>query len=190
MLDRPGVPPADALRDTTERWIEAFDAALAGRSADQLSALFVADSHWRNLFGISWHFATFSGHATVVAELLARSADVRATNFRIDHAALAPRNAMVGGRDVIEAIFTFDTVNGPGYGAVRLSRQPDGTAKAWTFSTSLDFDSICEARAGGAPESTIRDFAGPDWLEARQAEGEAHLRLCRGDGDDDHLKHA
>jgi hypothetical protein len=49
---------------------------------------------------------------------------------------------VVGGRDVIEAIFTFDTVNGPGYGAVRLLRQPDGTAKAWTISTSLDFDSI------------------------------------------------
>ena len=29
MLDRPGVPPADAPRDTTERCVEAFDAALA-----------------------------------------------------------------------------------------------------------------------------------------------------------------
>ena len=87
-------------------------------------------------------------------------------------AALAPRNAVVGGRDVVEAIFAFDTVNGPGYGAVRLLRQPDGLAKAWTISTSLDFDSICEARASGSPaESTTRDFAGPDWLEARQAEG-------------------
>ena len=142
MLDRPGVPLAEALRETTERWIEAFGAALARRSAAELSALFVADSHWRNLFGISWYFATFSGNATVVAELLARGAEARAANFRIDHAALAPRNGVVGGRDVIEAIFTFDTVNGPGYGAVRLLRQPDGTAKAWTISTSLDFDSI------------------------------------------------
>ena len=171
MLDRPGAPLADALRETTERWIEAFSAALAGRSAAELSALFVADSHWRNLFGLSWHFATFSGNATVVAELLARGTEVRAGNFRIDHGALAPRNAVVGGRDVIEAIFAFDTDNGPGYGAIRLLRQPDGAAQAWTISTSLDFDSICEARAGGSPaESTTRDFAGPDWLEARQAE--------------------
>ena len=35
----------------------------------------MADSHWRNLFGISWYFATFSGNATVVAELLARAAE-------------------------------------------------------------------------------------------------------------------
>src|SRR6185503_4826212 len=162
MLDRPGAPLADTLRETTERWIEAFGAALAGRSAGELSALFVADSHWRNLFGISWHFATFSGNATVVTELLARVAEVRAGNFGIDHGALAPRHAVVGGRDVVEAIFTFDTVNGAGYGAIRLLRQPDGLAKAWTISTSLDFDSICEARAGGSPaQSTTRD---PDVL--------------------------
>ena len=68
-------------------------------------------------------------------------------------AALAPRHAVVGGRDVVEAIFAFDTVNGPGYGAMRLLRQPDGLAKAWTISTSLDFDSICEARAGGSPRN-------------------------------------
>jgi putative flavoprotein involved in K+ transport len=74
MLDRPGVPLAEALRESTERWIEAFGAALARRSAAELSALFVADSHWRNLFGISWYFATFRGNATVVAELLARGA--------------------------------------------------------------------------------------------------------------------
>ena len=42
------------------------NAALAGGQAAALSELFVADSHWRNLFGISWYFATFSGNATVV----------------------------------------------------------------------------------------------------------------------------
>src|SRR6185503_16650413 len=107
MLDRPGALLADTLRETTERWIEASSVALAGRSAAGLSDLFVADSHWRNLFGISWHFATFSGNATVVAELLARVPEAGARNFRIDQAALAPRNDVVGGRDVVEAIFAF-----------------------------------------------------------------------------------
>ena len=108
-LRKPGLPRS------TRRW--------QARSAAELSQLFVADSHWRNLFGLSWHFATFSGNATVVAELLARSAEAGARGFRIDTARLAPREGVVGGRDVVEAIFAFETVNGPGYGAVRLLRE-------------------------------------------------------------------
>ena len=147
-----------------------FGAALAGGSASELAELFAADSHWRNLFGISWRFATFSGKTTVVSELLARAGEVGAGQFRIDSAALAPRSAVVAGREVIEAIFAFDTANGPGYGALRLLPQPDGDVKAWTISTSLDFDAICAARAAPAEaESHKRDFAGPDWLEERQA---------------------
>ena len=126
MLDRPGLLPEESYRETTEAWLAAFDAALSRRSAAELSQLFVADSHWRNLFGISWHFATFSGQRTVVSELLARSAEVGAGRFRIDVGRLAPRAAVVAGRDVVEAIFAFETVNGPGYGAVRLLREADG----------------------------------------------------------------
>ncbi len=73
MLDRPGLPPEESHRETTEAWLAAFRTALERRSAAELSWLFVADSHWRNLFGLSWHFATFSGQRTVAAELLARS---------------------------------------------------------------------------------------------------------------------
>jgi len=49
MLDRPGVLREENHRETTEAWLAAFDAALANRSAAELSQLFVADSHWRNL---------------------------------------------------------------------------------------------------------------------------------------------
>ena len=88
--------------------------------------------------------------------------------FRIDTARLAPRGAKVGGRDVFEAIFAFETVNGPGYGAVRLLREAEGAVRAWTISTSLDFDAVCAARKAAAATSHVRDFAGPDWLEQRQ----------------------
>ena len=112
----------------------------------------------------------FSGQTRVVAELLERAAEAGAHGFRIDAARLAPRAGVVGGRDVVEAIFGFETVNGPGYGAVRLLREADGVARAWTISTSLDFDGICAAReAAAAATSHVRDFAGPDWLEQRQA---------------------
>lgn len=174
MLDRPGPSAEQAACETTERWVEALNAALAGGQAAALSKLFESDSHWRNLFGISWYFATFSGNAVVVEQLLARATEVRAGGFRVDTAALAPHHAVVAGRDVIEAVFAFETANGPGYGAVRLVRQPDGetkasTFKAWTFSTSLDFDAICAARARASAGSHTRDFAAPDWLEQRQA---------------------
>jgi putative flavoprotein involved in K+ transport len=168
MLDRPGAPPDESYREITEAWIAAFRTALERRSAAELSWLFVADSHWRNLFGLSWQFATFSGQRTIAAELLTRSVWVRAQGFLIDTARLAPRSAMVGGREVLEAIFAFETVNGPGYGALRLLREDDGVARAWTISTALDFDAICAARAAAVATSHIRDFAGPDWLEQRQ----------------------
>jgi putative flavoprotein involved in K+ transport len=169
MLDRPGLPPDESYREITEAWLAAFRTALERRSAAELSWLFVADSHWRNLFGLSWQFATFSGQTRVAAELVARSVWARAHGFRIDTARLLPRQAVVGGREVLEAIFAFETVNGPGYGAVRLLREADGVARAWTISTSLDFDAICAAREAAAATSHIRDFAGPDWLEQRQA---------------------
>ena len=39
------------------------------------------------------------------------------------------------------------------------------------MSTAPDFDRICEARSGTtAAVSSMRDFAGPDWFEQRQAE--------------------
>ena len=126
-----------------------------------MSQLFAADSHWRNLFGLSWHFATFSGNATVVAELLARSAEAGARHFRIDTARLAPRGAIVGGRDVVEAIFAFETVNGPGYGAVRLLREADGAVRAWTISTSLDFDALCAARDAARADIPRQGFCRP-----------------------------
>ena len=141
MLDRLS-PSAEELATA---WIGAFDAALGSRSEIGLYELFVADSHWRNLLGISWHFATFSGNRVIARELLQRAASAGATGFRIDTAALAPRQAMVAGREVIEAVISFDTANGPGIGALRLLPAPSGRAAAWTISTLLDFDRICAA---------------------------------------------
>jgi cation diffusion facilitator CzcD-associated flavoprotein CzcO len=171
MLDRLAPPAEETAREILEEWLAAFGAALAQRDERALAELFVPDGHWRNLFGLSWLFATFSGHEHVARELIARAGEVHAKDFRVDTARLPPRVSVFAGREVIEAIFIFDTADGPGYGALRLLPS-GGAAKAWTISTSLDFDSICAARAEhAAPESQMRDFAAPDWLEQRQASG-------------------
>jgi hypothetical protein len=113
MLDRLN-PSAE---DTAKEWVGAFDAALAGGSEIALSELFVSDSHWRNLLGISWQFATFSGRRTLAREMLQRAATAGASGFRIDTTALTPRHVVVAGREIIEAVISFDTAEGPGIGA-------------------------------------------------------------------------
>ncbi|MDI1264523.1 MAG: NAD(P)/FAD-dependent oxidoreductase [bacterium] len=168
MLDRPGPLPEQTLRETTEAWLNLFAGALAKQSSDELAKCFVADCHWRNLFGISWLFATSSGNASVTRDLLARATEFHARNFRLDLARLTPRAGVAGGRDVIEAIFAFESDNGPGYGSLRLLRDADGAMRAWTISTSLDFDAICDISDAATLTSHVRDFAGPDWLEERQ----------------------
>jgi cation diffusion facilitator CzcD-associated flavoprotein CzcO len=157
--------------ETADRWVRAFDRALASGDDKALAALFLPESHWRNLFGVSWQLATFSGNEILCHELSRRAAEVGASGFRLDTAALAPRRAMVAGREVIEAIISFDTTNGPGIGAIRLICPPHAAPAAWTISTSLDFNRICDIRSkNDAPVSHARDFANADWFDERQAE--------------------
>jgi hypothetical protein len=54
MRDRLAESAEDAAREIAERWVIAFDAALARGNARAWAELFVPDSHWRNLFGLSW----------------------------------------------------------------------------------------------------------------------------------------
>jgi putative flavoprotein involved in K+ transport len=124
---------APSAEDTATQWVRAFDSALRDGDGKVLAKLFLPDSHWRNLLGLSWQFATASGNETLCKELRQRASEVRATGFRLDTAALAPRRAVVAGRDVIEAIIGFDTIHGPGIGAIRLIHQTHAAPVAWTM---------------------------------------------------------
>ena len=167
MLER--LPPS--AEEAVNQWIGAFNRALAGRDADALGELFLLDSHWRNIFGISWQLATFSGREPLCKALSRRADDVHAVDFRADPSALAPRRAVVAGHEVVEAVISFQTINGPGIGSLRLICSPGAPPQAWTMSTAPDFDRICDARSRKAASvSLMRDFAGPDWLEQRRAE--------------------
>ena len=160
-------PSAEA---TAKQWVRAFGLALATGDNKVLAKLFLPDSHWRNLFGISWQLATSSGNENLCSELSHRASEVRATEFRVNTAALAPRHAVLAGREVIEAIICFDTINGPGIGAIRLIDQPHASPVAWTISTALDFNEICDARSKDTAKSHARNLGVGDWLDERQAE--------------------
>jgi len=164
MLDKLTPSTEETARETADHWIDAFGTALARGDAHELSSQFAADSHWRNLCGISWDLATFSGNTTLACELTRRAHDARAGGFRIDATALAPRMSIIAGREVIEAIFAFDSECGPGYGALRLLPAVGGLAKAWTISSSLDFDKVCQARPRRAEASPDCDGGEPDVL--------------------------
>jgi putative flavoprotein involved in K+ transport len=167
MLER----QAPSAEEAADQWIGAFNLALASGKADALGELFLPNSHWRNIFGISWQLATFSGRETLCKALSRRAVEAGATGFEINTAALMPRRAVMAGREIVEAVISFQTSEGPGIGSLRLICSPGTLPQAWTLSTSPDFDKICEARSGArAATSSMRDFAGPDWLEQRKAE--------------------
>jgi putative flavoprotein involved in K+ transport len=134
--------------------------------------MFQADSHWRNLCGISWQIATFSGSRKLSEELCRRAREVGASGFEVDSELLPPRRAVVAGVEVIEAIFRFDTMNGPGVGVVRLvPSYGSDAAEAWTISTLLDMEKISAGRSSHrAPVSHNRDFAETNWLDQRRVE--------------------
>lgn len=147
-------------------WMAGFGRALVSGDAAALRELFLTDSHWRNLCGISWQIATFSGAGKLADELCRRAREAGATGFEVDAGLLVPRRAVVAGQEVIEAIFRFDTANGPGLGVIRLLPSPGAAPQAWTLSTVLDMERISAAK----PASHNRDFAKQNWLEERQAE--------------------
>jgi cation diffusion facilitator CzcD-associated flavoprotein CzcO len=161
---------APSAEEAVDQWIGAFNRALAGGDAEALGNLFLPDSHWRNIFGISWQLATFSGREALCKALGRRAAEVHAGDFKADTSVLVPRRAVVAGREVVEAVISFQTIDGPGIGSLRLICSPGEPPQAWTMSTASDFDKICDARSRKQPSSSMRDFAGPDWLEQRRIE--------------------
>ena len=56
-------------------WLQAFGAALASDAPAQASALFDADSYWRDLVAFTWNVRTQEGPAAIADMLAARAAD-------------------------------------------------------------------------------------------------------------------
>jgi putative flavoprotein involved in K+ transport len=87
-----------SAEDEVRSWISAFGAALARADASALGRMFQSDSHWRNLCGISWQIATFSGSRKLADELCRRAREVGATGFEIDSQLLLHSGLIEAGR--------------------------------------------------------------------------------------------
>ena len=152
-------------------WIADFSRSLASGDVAALGALFVADSHWRNLCGISWQIATFSGADRLADELCRRAREAERRGFEVDAELLdaAPGRGCRAGSHRGDLPVRYR--GGPGVGVIRLLPSPGAAPKAWTLSTVLDIDKISAAKSGNIePTSHNRDFSRQNWLEDRQAE--------------------
>jgi len=133
---RPADTIVDGIAQKTIEWLAAFELAIASRDEEAISKLFVAESHWRDLFIFTWNITPRNGREAVVSTLLDAMAPMKPTNFRIAEGRTPPRQAMRAGEEVIEAIFSFETAVARGVGILRL---PVATPeKAWMISTALD----------------------------------------------------
>ena len=158
----------DAVFSTVSRWLAEFEKALSASDRQSLEALFLPDSHWRDLLAFTWRVQTVSGAAKVLAALKQHGVATSAAGFEIDRQRTPPRRVTRAGREVIEAIFRFETACGRGIGVVRLIPE---RARAWTLLTALDElkgfeESVGSRRPRG--ESYSRDFRGPNWLDRRK----------------------
>ena len=146
-------------------WLQAFGAALASTQPAQASALFDADSYWRDLVAFTWNIRTQEGPGAIADMLGARAADTAASNFALEGEATEADG-------IVDAWFTFETRVARGRGHLRLKATPAGD-RAWTLLTTMTELKGFEEKKG------TRRIAGAEhgvhkhrksWSELRQEE--------------------
>ncbi|MCL2585808.1 MAG: NAD(P)/FAD-dependent oxidoreductase [Streptosporangiales bacterium] len=155
------IQPVEQKLSAAHEWLAGFQAALAARDADAASALFAAESYWRDIVSFTWNITTVEGPAGVADLLRATLDDTDPGDFRITG---EPEEA----DGVITAWLAFETRDGRGSGLLRLV---DG--KAFTLLTTLEELKGHEEPAGGRRPKGVRHGAFRErvtWAEARARE--------------------
>src|SRR6478752_61410 len=157
------VAPESTATQDAERWLRAFETALADRDGAAAAALFATDSYWRDVVAFTWNLKTVEGQEGV-ADLVEHAAGpTGAHSFRVTEPA-----AQADG--VTEAWIAFETEVGRGSGHLRLRE-----GKAWTLLTTLDELKGHEEPRGDDRPRGVEHGAEPDresWLERRRREAE------------------
>lgn len=152
-------------------WLAGFNTALRSASKDGLTALFMEDSHWRDLMAFTWTITPRVGRAEIVDGLLRNQRDMQAHDFRLAPGRTPPRSVKRVGNDVIEAMISFETKAGRGLGLLRLPVSKP--SKAWVLMTSLEelkgFEEPVNARRPNGDDYS-RIFGGKNWSDMRKEE--------------------
>ena len=159
------VAPVEALA-----WLERFETALRAQDAAAAAAMFLPDGMWRDILAFTWTIQTMSGRAAIAATLQKALARTKPSNFHIPASRTPPRWVSRAGTDCIEALFEFDTADGPCAGVARLVPDPQAPAqlRAWTLVTNLQeirgHEEAFRRRDFHDPHGT-RDFGDENWLD-------------------------
>jgi cation diffusion facilitator CzcD-associated flavoprotein CzcO len=163
--------PADSTVQVTQ-WLHQFASALTTQDTRALGDLLAADAHWRDLLAFSWNIETHNGFDAITSMLARRLSAVKPVRLRLAERRTAPRRVVRAGREVIEAIFEFETADGHAEGVLRLV--PDSSAstglRAWIVLTALRSLASAPAQPGAPAPATndySRDFGGENWLDKR-----------------------
>lgn len=170
MTSQASLSSIDPIAATT-RWLQSFEAAARANDAEAAAALFLEDSHWRDLVAFSWHIETVSGAKNIKAALIDRLPSVKPTGLRIAEKLTPPRVVKRAGVENVEALISFDTAAGRGRGVLRLAPDANGELKAWVLLTSLDEIRGHEERIGPRRprgEEWSGGFGGENWMDVRK----------------------
>lgn len=156
MLDETPGAILDAVLGRLTTALEAGDARAA-------TALFQADSYWRDLVAFTWNLRTMEGPDAILAMLESQLETQKPRNLRLD-----PNETPTENDGVTEGWIEFETETGRGHGHVRLK---DGLI--WTLLTTLT-----ELKGHEEPKGFRRPMGadhGHDrnrktWKEKREAE--------------------
>lgn len=164
---------ASPLSTASANWLDALDKAMSERDKATLETLFTDDAYWRDLLATSWDFGTTKGPVGIAERLTEAGVSSGLCNFRLDPRYTAPSRQTRAGREVVEAIFAFDTSIGKGNGVVRLQQQEDGRYLAWGLMTSLqEIDGYPEAIDDRRPERIQTENPNENCLDQRDRESD------------------
>ena len=89
------------------RWLSEFEKALFASDSASLEALFLPDSHWRDLLAFTWRVQTVSGAGKILAALKQHSVATSAAGFEIDRQRTPPRRVTRAGTEILTGPFMW-----------------------------------------------------------------------------------
>ena len=162
---------AEGARNAATQWLQRFETALTAGAPAGISALFAAESHYRDMLTFSWTIRPVLGAPEIGAFFAEAQKTTGAQGFTLAEGRTPPRIVRRLGIEVVEALFQFETTATRAFGVVRLPTANLG--QAWVLMTSLHELKGHEERIGvrrPSGDAYSRNFGGLNWLEQRNQE--------------------